>query len=306
MWKRKKLFVAVIIAASLALFTANDASAISCSNCAKEHTQWVKWAQQLKMMAETLDDWLKHLTYMEIAGRVLGSEELAKIFPEAGDWTIHDAAGMADDMFSIYRDLNDTLYTLQGLNINLDPQSAKDINNWMREFERLYPGYAQNRDDPCNVTIRGVNGQTKKVNVCANENISNDMRSIGSAERVLGTSATAESAANYVLNKQSAQASGLDTLKKSNESAVGLMQAIQTGNAINLEIARGQQLLQTLQAQVSLAQLSEIEDRKQKEIDARNTERAFLNYRNPYIIDDKAQFDTVPLNLNIRDNIPRR
>ena len=306
MWKRKKLFVAAMISASLALFTANDALAISCSNCAKEHTQWLKWAQQLKMMAETLDDWLKHLTYMEIAGRVLGSEELAKIFPEAGDWTIHDAAGMADDMFSIYRDLNDTLYTLQGLNINLDPQSAKDINNWMREFERLYPGYAQNRDDPCNVTIRGVNGQTKKVNVCANENISNDMRSIGSAERVLGTSATAESAANYVLNKQAAQASGLDTLKKSNESAVGLMQAVQTGNAINLEIARGQQLLQTLQAQVSLAQLSEIEDRKQKEIDARNTERAFLNYRNPYIIDDKAQFDTVPLNLNVRDNTPRR
>jgi P-type conjugative transfer protein TrbJ len=301
MGRRKAVSVALLF------FTlSNSAFAFSCGNCAKEVTQWAKWAQQLKMMTQTIEDWTKQLNYMEIAGRVLGSEELAKIFPEASDWTIHDAAGMADDMFSIYRDLNDTLYTLQGLNINLDPQSAKDINNWMREFERLYPGYAQNRDDPCNVTIRGVNGQTKKVNVCANENISNDMRSIGSAERVLGTSATAESAANYVLNKQSAQASGLDTLKKSNENAVGLMQAIQTGNAINLEIARGQQLLQTLQAQVSLAQLSEIEDRKQKEIDARNTERAFLNYRNPYIIDDKAQFDTVPLNLNIRDNIPRR
>ena len=306
MWKRKKLFVSVIIAASLALFTANDASAISCSNCAKEHTQWLKWAQQLKMMAETLDDWTQQLNYMNIASKVLGSEELAKIFPESGDWTIHDAANMANDMFTIYQDLNDTLYTLQGLNVNLDPESAKNINNWLYEFERLYPGYAQKRDDPCIVTIRGVSGQSKTVNVCANENISNDMRQIGSAERVLGTSATAESAANYVLNKQAAQASGLDTLKRSNESAVGLMQAIQTGNAINLEIARGQQLLQTLQAQVSLAQLSEIEDRKQKEIDARNTERAFLNYRNPYIIDDQAKFDTVPLNLNVRDNTPRR
>ena len=260
------------------------------------------------MMAETIEDWTQQLNYMDIAGKVLGSEELAKLFPQDSDWTVQDAARMADDMRSIYDNISQTVYTLKGLNINLDPQSAKDINNWLREFERLYPGYAngQRHNDPCVMTVTGITGKTVNVDVCGNMNNSRDMRSIGASERVMSQSATAEAAINNVLNKQASQAAGLDALKKNNETAVGLMQALQVGNAINLEIARGQQLLQALQAQVAAAQLAEIEDRKQKEIDATNTERAFLNYRNPYIIDDQAKFDTVPLNLNVRDNTPRR
>lgn len=304
--KKRRLFASVVLASSLWVASSGGAFAFSCGNCAKEVTQWVKWAQQLKMMSETLEDWTKQLNYMDIAGKVLGSDQLSKIFPESGDWTVQDAAKMTSDMQSIYDNISQTVYTLKGMHVDLDPQSAKNINNWMNEFERLYPGYANGRrnDDPCKMTVTGTTGKTVTVDVCGNENNSRDLRSIGASERVMSQSATAEAAVNNVLNKQASQSAGLETLKQNNEKAVGLMQALQVGNAINLEIARGQQLLQALQARVAAAQLAEIEDRKQKEIDAKNTERAVLNYRNGNIIDENATFAPAPTSFNIR-NAPR-
>jgi hypothetical protein len=117
----------------------------------------------------------------------------------------------------------------------------------------------------------------------------------------MSQSATAESAVNTILNKQEAQAKGLDTLKRDNERSVGLMQAVQTGNAIQLEISRGQQLLQTLQAQVAAAQLAQIADSKQRDINLDKRRRAVLNYNNPNLIDSKTSYDPAPLNFNVKD-----